>query len=77
MCIKCDKYRKDEMCLELGFTGVNVGIMVDAFMIDAWMIDGKLQVGIVFGEWNAQTLDIPIKYCPFCGKELPPVEEEE
>lgn len=80
MCKICEEYYKEQFkCVKIDKTSVDMGELYDVFKLEAYMIDSKLQLELnasYSGDVIAQ-LNIPIKYCPFCGKEITEVTDEE
>jgi len=80
MCKICEEYYEEDFkCAKIAITSVDMGELCDVFKLAAYMIDSKLQLelNVGYSEDTIAQLDIPIKYCPFCGKEITEVTNEE
>lgn len=81
MCKICEQYKNGEVCNTIGKEPIGIGQYEDIWELRLWMMrdpdddkseDPRLNVelcasnnGDPISEFN-----VPIKYCPFCGREL-------
>ena len=79
MCKICEQYYEGENLLALRDEYIPFGYNESAFLLTIWMNDSKLQAEICCpkGDFNILEVNIPIKYCPFCGEQLKEIVEDE
>lgn len=81
MCDFCkpDKYGDGkEITKQIALEPIDMGQYENVLQLEAWVMSNekgeepKLQIclSISRGGDEIQTMDIPIKYCPMCGREL-------
>lgn len=67
-----------EITKQIAFEPIGMGQYENVLRLEAWIMSNekgenpKLQISLCtsYGEDEIQTVDIPIKYCPNCGREL-------
>lgn len=81
MCKICEHYENGEVCRELGVESIGIGQYEDVWRLTLWMMrdpdDDKSEeprLNVELSEAGSgdsiEYFSVPIKYCPFCGREL-------
>lgn len=80
MCEFCkpDDFCEEEIAREIAEEPIDMGQLCNALNLNAWVMKGKddgdikLQLCLSESESNSDIaiLDIPIEYCPKCGRKL-------
>lgn len=81
MCKICEQYESGEVCNKIKTKYIGIGSFVDVWELNLWMMrdpdDDKTmepRLNVELAETSTgdpiSKFNIPIKYCPFCGREL-------
>lgn len=81
MCKICEKHTSGEIIEELGVEPIGIGSFEDVWRLRLWLMrdpdddkseEPRLNVDLSESSTGDAIADfsIPIKYCPFCGREL-------
>lgn len=66
----------NELCNEIGYKPITLGAASNVAFIDAYIMQNnddtllQIDVAMTYSRDNIAVLDIPIQYCPKCGKKL-------
>ena len=76
---KLDKFGDGkEITKQINAEPIDMGMYEDVLRLEAWLMSDeegnnpKLQICLSISETGSEisTMDIPIKYCPICGRQL-------
>lgn len=80
MCRFCKPgtFCKEEITRKIAEEPIDMGQMLDVLNLNAWVMkgedDGDIKIQLCLSESvdnsDIAVLDIPIKYCPMCGRKL-------
>lgn len=81
MCIYCEpvkRYGGKELTKQISKESIDMGDYLDVLQLEAWMMSDeegnkpKLQfcLSVSSNGDDIKSINLPIKYCPFCGREL-------
>lgn len=81
MCKICDGYSNGEVCKKIRSEFIRIGYLGNVWALELWLMTGskenhseasRLNVALTETESgdDISYFNVPIKYCPFCGKKL-------
>lgn len=80
MCRFCkpDTFCEEEITRKIAEEPIDMGQMLDVLNLNAWVMkgedDGDIKIQLCLsesvGNSDIAVLDIPIEYCPMCGRKL-------